>query len=76
METKVNKELIKNKLDHGDLTEISVITGLHRNTIYHYFNGRTKKFNRRITQAALEIIGTKHDLVKKFEQEVEKGRNL
>ncbi len=71
MNTKVNKELIKNNLDHGDLTEISVITGLHRNTIYHYFNGRTKKFNRKITQAALEIIDCKNDLLKKFNQTVE-----
>jgi AcrR family transcriptional regulator len=66
MNTKVNKILIREKLDHGDLTEIAKVTGVHKNTVYHYFNGRTKKFNRKITEAAFQIIEKRYELHKKF----------
>jgi len=71
MSTEVNKNLIKGKLDHGDLTEIATVTGVHPNTVYHYFNGRTKKFNRKITEAALQIIEKKYELEKKFAEVVQ-----
>jgi len=71
MNTKVNKKLIKEQLDHGDLTLIATKAGLHRNTVYHYFNGRTKKFNRKIEVAAIGLISEKLMVQKKFAESVQ-----
>jgi AcrR family transcriptional regulator len=67
MDSIVNRNLIKNKLEHGDMAEIARRTKTSRLTVYSYFSGKTKKFNRSYTEIAFELIQKKSELEKKFE---------
>ena len=67
----VNRILIREKLTHGDLTEIAKKTGSSRNTVYSYFNGRTRKFRRDFTEIALQILEERAMYSKKFEQHLD-----
>jgi len=50
------------------MAAIAVKLGIHKNTVYHYFNGRTKRFDRDITEIALQIISERKAYEKKFEE--------
>jgi AcrR family transcriptional regulator len=64
----VNRNLMREKLEHGDMSEIARSTGTSRNTVYAYFTGRTKKFNRKYTELALDLIQKKSELEKNLQE--------